>query len=80
MVSMDASPRMRWWHDPPSLHTSPYIHHHQVGTDIAQIEVAEATTNFLTLIIGVTVLIGVLLILSIFLYVRIKRACGRGKY
>jgi len=52
----------------------------EVGTDMAQIEVAEAATNFLTLIVGITVLIGILLILAIFLYVRIKRACGQGKY
>jgi hypothetical protein len=31
-------------------------------------------------VIGITICIGILIILSIFLYVRIRRACNAGKY
>ena len=36
--------------------------------------------DFLDQVIGITLVIGILIILSIFLYVRIKRACDAGKY
>jgi len=52
----------------------------EVGTDIARISLSEETTNILYAVIGITLVIGILIILSIFLYVRIKRACDAGKY
>merc|ERR1712173_157727 len=52
----------------------------EVGTDIARISLSEETTNILYAVIGITLVIGILIILSIFLYVRIKRARDAGKY
>jgi len=52
----------------------------EVGTDIVKIDLSEETTNILHAVIGITICIGILIILSIFLYVRIRRACNAGKY
>lgn len=52
----------------------------EVGTDLVKIDLSEETTNILHAVIGITIVVGILMILSIFLYVKIKRACNVGKY
>ena len=47
---------------------------------IMSVMVTAMVTDCLDQVIGITLVIGILIILSIFLYVRIKRACDAGKY